>query len=187
MLLDLAQAVQTLQQGHVLAYPTEAVWGLGCDPYNAQAFDQILQLKNRPVEKGVILVAANLAQAQPFLTGLNAAQIDKIQRTWQSSSEQQQATTWLVPLSPAVPPWICGQHDQLAIRISHHPLVQQLCLAFGGALVSTSANPATLAPALSVEKIREYFGDLAMLSGQLGSCRLPSKIVDIVTGRVIRA
>lgn len=187
MLLDLAQAVHTLQQGNVLAYPTEAVWGLGCDPYNAQAFDKILTLKNRPIEKGVILVAATMQQAEPFLTTLTESQKDHISQTWHSSSEQQQATTWLVPLSPAVPPWISGQHHQVAIRITHHPLVQQLCQAFGGAIVSTSANPASYPPALHAEQIMAYFGDMAILSGQLGSCQVPSKIVDIVTGAVIRA
>lgn len=187
MMLHLEQAAQRLKQGHVLAYPTEAVWGLGCDPYNHTAFENILILKQRPVEKGVILVAANMQQAEPFLAALTTAQKNKILQTWQSSNEQQQATTWLVPLTDAVPTWISGQHDKVAIRITHHPLVQQLCLAFDGAIVSTSANPSGLAPALNAEQINAYFGDVAVLNGALGQCKLPSRIIDIVTNEVIRA
>ena len=53
---SVAEAAQVLRQGQVLAYPTEAVWGLGCDPMNEQAFSEILRLKQRPIEKGVILL-----------------------------------------------------------------------------------------------------------------------------------
>lgn len=187
MMLHLQQAVDYLKQGHVLAYPTEAVWGLGCDPFNQAAFDKILQLKQRPIEKGVILVAATMQQAEPFLAMLSIKQKNKIEQTWQASNNQEQATTWLVPLTDAVPTWISGQHDKVAIRITHHPLVQQLCLAFGGAIVSTSANPAGLAPAISAQQITDYFADVAILDGQLGQCTTPSRIIDIVTGNVIRA
>ena len=185
--VDLAQAVQLLKTGNVLAYPTEAVWGLGCDPYSQLAFEKILNLKNRPVEKGVILVVASMQQAAPFLTTLTLEQQQRIQQTWQQSTEQAQATTWLVPLTDAVPVWISGQHQQVAIRITHHPLVQQLCTAFGGAVVSTSANPAGLQPARSALEIEAYFPHTAILQGELGSCRLPSRIIDIETGVVIRA
>ncbi len=51
---SVTEAAACLQQGQVLAYPTEAVWGLGRDPYNQQAFLEILRLKQRPIEKGVI-------------------------------------------------------------------------------------------------------------------------------------
>lgn len=187
MMLQLEQAVNCLKQGQVLAYPTEAVWGLGCDPYNNTAFENILILKQRPAEKGVILVTANMQQAEPFLTALSLEQKNKIEQTWLTSTEQQQATTWLVPLTDAVPNWISGQHDKVAIRITHHPLVQQLCLAFGGAIVSTSANPSGLAPALNAEQINAYFADIAVLNGALGQCKLPSRIIDIVTGAIIRA
>ncbi|XID75047.1 L-threonylcarbamoyladenylate synthase [Alkanindiges sp. WGS2144] len=181
------QAALLLQQGSVLAYPTEAVWGLGCDPYNQAAFEQILSLKNRPIEKGVILIAASLEQVQPFLNGLTTMQIAQMQQSW-DIDENQQAITWLVPLTPAVPGWISGQHDRVAIRVTTHPLVQQLCTAFGGAIVSTSANPAGQEPARSSDEIRHYFGEqLAILDGPLGKSPVPSRIMDIVSGQVLRA
>ena len=187
MQLDLSQAIQTLHSGQVLAYPTEAVWGLGCDPYNQQAFEQILQLKNRPIEKGVILIAASLKQVEPFLAGLSAAQIAQMQQSW-DITEQEQASTWLVPLTHAVPTWISGQHNRVAIRVTTHPLVRQLCEGFGGAIVSTSANPAGLPPAKNSTEIVNYFGEqLAVLDGPLGQSTAPSKIRDIVSGQVLRA
>lgn len=186
MLLDLPQAIQTLHNGQVLAYPTEAVWGLGCDPYNQQAFEQILNLKNRPIEKGVILIAASLEQVEPFLQGLSTEQVAQMQQSW-NITEQQRATTWLVPLTKAVPAWISGQHNRVAIRVTTHPLVRQLCTGFGGAIVSTSANPAGLQPAKSSVEIRHYFGEqLAVLDGPLGQSSAPSKIMDIVSGQVLR-
>lgn len=186
MQVTLEHAITVLQQGQVLAYPTEAVWGLGCDPFNQAAFEQVLHLKNRPVEKGVILIAGSLQQVQPFLAGLSSAQINQMQQSW-AITEQQRATTWLVPLTQAVPPWISGQHDRVAIRVSTHPLVRQLCAGFGGAIVSTSANPAGLQPARNSADIQHYFGNqLAILEGPLGQSSAPSRIMDIVTGQVLR-
>ena len=184
--VQLDQAVEMLKQGEVLAYPTEAVWGLGCDPYQQSAFDKILKLKQRPLEKGVILVAASMAQAAPFLQGLSDEQLKKMQDSWQITAEQR-ATTWLVPLTAAVPAWISGQHDRVAIRVTTHPLVQQLCNAFGGAIVSTSANPAGLDAAKTASEVDKYFPKLAMLDGALGMSSEPSRIIDIHTGQVIRA
>ena len=57
---QLNQAVTALKQGGILAYPTEAVWGLGCDPFNQQAVLKLLALKQRPMDKGLILIAANV-------------------------------------------------------------------------------------------------------------------------------
>lgn len=184
--VTLNQSVNVLKSGDVLAYPTEAVWGLGCDPYQENAFAKILTLKQRPIEKGVILVAASMAQAAPFLQGLSVEQIQQMQESWQITA-QQRATTWLVPLNPAVPTWISGQHDRVAIRVTNHPLVQQLCHAFGGAIVSTSANPAGLNAAKTANDVDKYFPNLAILDGALGMSSEPSRIVDIQTGQVIRA
>ncbi|MDN6319504.1 MAG: Sua5/YciO/YrdC/YwlC family protein, partial [Marinobacter sp.] len=60
-------ARSVILRGGVIAYPTEAVWGLGCDPWNLSAVTRILTLKNRPVEKGMILVASSVAQVHFLL------------------------------------------------------------------------------------------------------------------------
>jgi L-threonylcarbamoyladenylate synthase len=98
MRIQIDTAVQALQQGQVIAYPTEAVWGLGCDPEQQAAFEQILTLKQRPIEKGVILIAASVEQVEPFLAGLTPEQRQVVLSSWPAP------LTWLVPLTP------CGTH-----------------------------------------------------------------------------
>lgn len=173
-----------MRQGEVVAYPTEAVWGLGCDPHQQQAVEKILMLKSRPVEKGVILIAATLAQVEPYLIGLNAEQYQRVVQSW---SQGQGAHTWLVPLTPDIPRWISGTHDRVAIRVSQHPTVQALCLAFGGPIVSTSANPAGLSEARSADQVRMYFNDcVRCVTGEVGGAQQPSQIKDALTGQTIR-
>jgi L-threonylcarbamoyladenylate synthase len=182
------EAAQCLQAGRVLAYPTEAVWGLGCDPYNEQAFLEILRLKQRPIEKGVILLAANIAQVEPMLASLPPSMREQVIASWTDHCETERATTWLLPATTHIPTWIKGNHPKVAVRVTTHPLCMALCEAFGGFIVSTSANPAGLEPARSLAQAQHYFTDqLQYLDGALGLSQLPSRILDAEDGRVIRA
>lgn len=176
------QAVRHLQAGEVIAYPTEAVWGLGCDPGNEAAVRALLRLKQRPVEKGLILVAASIDQFEPYLTLLTVDQRQQLQISWPGFQ------TWVVPVSETVPIWLKGEHQSIALRVSAHPLVKELCLAFGGPLVSTSANPTGRPAALFEQQIKDYFdNELAfILTGDLGGAGSPSPIIDIVSGKPIR-
>lgn len=184
---SVAQAAQLLKQGQVLAYPTEAVWGLGCDPFNEDAFSQILALKQRPIEKGVILLASSIAQIEQLLSPLDAAMQQRIIESWRNRKEQDQGITWLLPSQASIPHWITGQHPSVAVRVTQHPLCQALCNQLGHFIVSTSANPAGLAPARSRQQAQDYFADqISYLEGHLGSSAQPSKIIDALTGKVIR-
>lgn len=176
-------ATQTLVMGGVIAYPTEAVWGLGCDPWNEAAVYRILQLKQRPMHKGLILVASQWSHFQPLVEALTAAQIEQLNATWPGP------TTWLMPDPQAwVPPWIKGQHKSVALRVSAHPLVARLCDRFGGPIVSTSANLAGRQPARSRLHILRTFGDQLnyVVSGELGQSKHPSQVKDLVSGQIIR-
>lgn len=185
---DLEQAIETLKTGNVLAYPTEAVWGLGCDPNQEQAFNKILQLKQRPIEKGVILLSESIERIEDLLAPLDTTIREQIIASWQPHTASQRATTWLLPISDAIPAWIYGQHDRVAIRVTQHPLCKQLCEAFDGLVVSTSANPAGLAPAINAQEVLNYFGhQVQILHGNVGQSPKPSRILDAVTGEVIRA
>ena len=187
--VDFHHAIEVLRHGQVLAYPTEAVWGLGCDPYQEAAFAKILALKQRPIEKGVILLSECIERIEPLLAQLEPTIRQQIIQSWQTSAQNTRATTWLLPTDASIPAWIYGQHDRVAIRVTQHPLCQQLCHAFNGLIVSTSANPAGQAPAKDSQQLASYFANdpLAYLAGQLGDSPLPSKIMDAVTGQVIRA
>ncbi len=77
------QVLEALQKGEVIAYPTEGVFGVGCDPDNPEAIQKLLELKQRPVEKGLILIAANYEQLLPYVdeSQLTQEQLDKVHAT----------------------------------------------------------------------------------------------------------
>jgi L-threonylcarbamoyladenylate synthase len=177
--------VDALRDGHVIAYPTESVWGLGCDPWNERAVTTLLYLKQRPVAKGLILIAANISQIEPFLVGLSSAQRETVVSTW--TDPQAPATTWLVPLTADIPPWISGSHDRVALRVTRHLEAQALCTVFGRPLVSTSANPGGEPAAQTAESVIDYFHDQVLIvPGPTSGAQQPSVIRDAITGSVLR-
>lgn len=181
--LRLRLAQQVLSVGGVIACPTEAVWGLSCDPQNRWAVQRLLALKGRSPAKGLILVAANEQQLEFLLAGLEEDKRRAMSECWPGPS------TWLVPHRGRVSAWIHGEHDTVAVRVSDHPVVAALCTAWGGPLVSTSANPAGCRPPRAGFQVRRYFGDLLdyILPGAVGdSCR-PTQIRDLASGRIIRS
>lgn len=175
------RVARVVRQGGVIAYPTEAVWGLGCDPWDEAAVLRLLALKNRSPDKGLILVADTIRQFDFILDDLPEAWLNRLASTWPGPN------TWLVPHRGLLPDWITGVHDSVALRVSDHPLVGELC-ALTGPLVSTSANPAGRPSATSALRVRQYFPDQldAILTGPLGGRRNPSLIRDLVSGRVVR-
>ena len=183
--LCLATAAAILGEGGVIAYPTEAVWGLGCDPFDAAAVARLLALKRRPQAKGMIVIAADAAQVAPYLL-------------WDVLAPQRQAQvldswpgphTWLIPCRADVPDWLRGDHDTLAVRVTAHPVAAALCRAFGGPVVSTSANragepPARTFAALSVALLAETSG---YVPGETGGLERPTTIRDARSGELVRA
>ncbi|MCC2638545.1 MAG: tRNA threonylcarbamoyladenosine biosynthesis protein RimN [Moraxellaceae bacterium] len=179
---ELELAVQSLRAGQVIAYPTEAVWGLGCDPFDAAAVQRLLVMKGRSEAKGLILIAADIAQVESWLAALSDSQKQAVFATWPGPY------TWVVPAASA-PRWLRGEHDSLAVRVSAHPGVQALCRAWGGPLVSTSANRSGQPPLADAADLRREFGDALghILPGALGGDAKPTEIRDAVTGVVLRA
>ncbi len=181
--LNLQLACQHLEKGNVIAYPTEAVWGLGCDPNNEEAVDKVLRLKDRPKKKGLILVGANTGQFASLLQGLSSSQRETLNSSWPGH------TTWLIPdPDRLVPAWIKGSHQSVAVRVSAHPLVQELCSQFGAPIVSTSANKAGEAEIRSRLILAEKFADSIdyIIPGELGQADKPSEMRDLISGSVIR-
>jgi L-threonylcarbamoyladenylate synthase len=153
----LQQAVISLKAGGVIAYPTEGVWGLGCLWTDEAAINEILRLKQRPLEKGMIVLCSQLSDIERFLLPLSPAHLQQIAQEY--------------------PHPVRGQHTSIAVRFSRHPLVQALC-AQVGPIISTSANPAGLAAAMSILDVRHYFHDQLsyILPGELGGYSKPSEI-----------
>ncbi|MCX7556010.1 Sua5/YciO/YrdC/YwlC family protein [Xanthomonadaceae bacterium JHOS43] len=182
--LTAERAADCLRQGRVIAYPTEAVWGLGCDPFNAAAVQRLLDVKQRPAAKGMIVIAADVAQALPHLhwDELSGARRDEILASWPGPN------TWLIPCRAHVPEWLRGEHDTLAVRVTGHAVASSLCRAFGGVVVSTSANRSGEAPARVITDLPEDV--LAQLDGWIDGATdgraQPSTIRDARSGAVVR-
>lgn len=179
-------AAQALAAGEILAYPTEAIFGLGCDPLDARAVRRILAIKRRPEHKGLILIAADLDALWPFILPLEPARMAEIEASWPGPN------TWLLPARPETPTWLTGAHETIAVRIPDHPIARALCAAWagygGGALVSTSANIAARAPARTALDVRHRLpkGPDLILNARCGGNPRPSLIRDARTGRVLR-
>ena len=179
----LKNAVRIIHTGGIVAYPTEAVFGLGCDPYNLDAVWRLIQLKRRAIDKGFILIASDLKQLCPFIEPIDKQIEDKILANWPGP------VTWLLPARPTVPPLIRGCHNTIAIRVTAHPVASMLCHALGHALVSTSANITGRHPATNVFEVRLTFGGKIeyLLPGRTGKHQQPSKIRNALTDKTIRA
>lgn len=179
---DLAPVISALRAGGVIACPTEAVWGLSCDPENDEALALLMRIKQRDPAKGVILVAASIGQFQPWLNQLPLALHAPLAASWPGPN------TWLVPDNGRSHGLVRGAHERVALRVTDHPLMKALCEAFGGPLVSTSANRAGEPPAMSAAEITEIFGDEVayVVEGALGGDASPSTIRDLATGRIMR-
>ena len=180
--LNLMQATAILNDSGVVAYPTEAVWGLGCNPFSEIAVERILAMKRRRRGMGLILIAADIEQLYPFLSGLSVRQLTVLEESWPGSQ------TWLVPNNYVAPPWITGGQDTLALRVTGHPVAAALCRAFGGPLVSTSANPHGFPPAKSLLKVNLYFRTELdfLVPGLLGKRANPTPIKHLITGEDVR-
>ena len=175
------QAVQKISAGEVIAYPTEAVFGLGCDPLNGEAVYKLLEIKKRGVEKGLILIASSLSQLEPYLL-LNETIMARVQKTWPG------AVTWVIPAQPWVPHWLTGGYASLAVRVTSHPVARCLCEANGEPLVSTSANTSTRPAATKLWQLSKCLGvkDLFVLSGKVGDLAQATPIYNVLNQQQIR-
>jgi len=179
---DLAVACSAIAAGGIVAYPTEAVFGLGCDPANADAVARLLALKGRPEHKGLILISDRLERLLRWLAPLDDEVRARVEPTWPGP------VTWLLPAAADCPARLRGEHDTLAVRVTAHPVAAALCRAWGGALVSTSANHAGEPPARDAGTVTRLFGPkvACVVPGEVGSLGRPTPIRDARTGATLR-
>lgn len=180
---DLIQkAVALLNEGKIIAYPTEGMYGLGCDPFNRAAVVKLVKLKKRQLRKGLILVGYSFDQFQELIKKVPEETLAAVSQTWPGP------ITWVFPATEKAPKWITGNHHTLAIRISAHPVVQELCRAFGKPLVSTSANLEGNKPLTTETEVKNVFknGIDFLVPGEIGESKSASEIRDVETGKIIR-
>jgi L-threonylcarbamoyladenylate synthase len=181
--LAIARAARIVRGGGVIAYPTEAVFGLGCDPRNRAAVMRLLAIKRRSWRKGLILIAASLEQLEPYILQPPEPHRGEMLASWPGPH------TWVVTARTGAPRWITGGRDSLAVRVTAHPIARDLCLRAGTALVSTSANLSRRPPHRRLLRLRRDLGRRIdyVLAGPLGASAQPTAIRDARSGALLRA
>lgn len=179
---DISAAVTTLRNGGVIAYPTEAIYGFGCDPFNSHAVFKLLSIKRRQPEKGLILVASDWDQIENLTLPIAPQLLSHVQSTWPGPNN------WVFPASDLVPSWIKGHHDTIALRISAHPIVRELCDRFCGPIVSTSANLEGQPPKRDFRTCSIAYKNSVdhIVNGKCGGQTNPCPIRDAVTDQILR-
>lgn len=180
---NLDYIVSQLKQGEVIAYPTEAVFGLGCDPFNQQAIQKLLALKHRPAEKGLILIAPALSYFRDIVdfSKISPEQSQQLQQHYD------RPISWVVPVKTTVSPLLTGKFNSIAIRLCQHAAVEQLCQKAQMPLTSTSANLSGLPPCRHYQEVMAQFGaDFPVLKAEVGNAQNPSEIRDLFTHQIIR-
>ncbi|QCI26106.1 Sua5/YciO/YrdC/YwlC family protein [Buchnera aphidicola] len=175
--------INNLHQNNIIAYPAEAVFGLGCNPDSDIALINLINLKHRNKKKGFILVAASYVQLLPYIDEfkLSVRQKKTILSVWPGF------ITFLVPARPELSIYITGGSNLVAVRITSHSLLSDLCCFFGKPIVSTSANISGMPAARKKSDVSKYFGyKFPILHGKIGNFLYPSRIVNIITGEYIR-
>lgn len=173
-----------LRQGGIIGYPTESVYGLGCNPFCERAVLEIFRLKQRSVAQGFLLIGANWEHIAGFIDfqQIPDERLRVIEAHWPGPY------TWVFPASSRVPRWLVGKHSGIALRLTAHPAAAAICDSFEGAIVSTSANPHGSPPARSAEALRAYFPTelAAIVEEPLGGIAQPTPIRDALTGASLR-
>lgn len=179
---SIAQATAAIQQGGVVIYPTEGIYGIGCDFRNEQSVLKILKLKKRSVSKGLVLIASHIQQILPLILPEERAHLARALKSWPGHH------TWIFPASKLTPKWITGDHDTVAVRVTEHPTAQALCDACGHALVSTSANISGHHTPENIPAIQHMWLDQIdyYLDLPLGSATKPSSIRLASSGKILR-
>ena len=177
----LHEAAQVLCRGGVVAHACEGVWGLACDPFDEDAVGRVLDIKGRASGKGLIVIGAGTEAFAAELEALDDATAERIRASWPG------AVSWVVP-SERFPDWITGGRGTVALRVPDHAQSRTLAGAFGGPIVSTSANRSGAPPCLTAENVRDTLGDDIdyLLPGAIGDRVGPSRIVDATTGETLR-
>lgn len=170
-----------LRNGGLIAYPTEFCYGLGCDPFNVAAVKKLIQLKQRDPDKGLIVIASDIAQLKSILIPLNKVDQERIKQYWPGFY------TLIMKVKPTVPQILLGKHQGLALRVSSHQLVQNLCTYLQSPLVSTSANLAQQYPLRDYNQCQQQFSSqVLVLPGMVANKKQPSTILDWHSLQVLR-
>ncbi|MFZ5996725.1 MAG: L-threonylcarbamoyladenylate synthase [Nitrospirota bacterium] len=169
----IARGVSLLEQGGVIAYPTETFYGLGARYDNVQALERIFTIKRRPKEKTMPLIIGNVEQLSLLTTAVTDTARQLMERFWPGP------LTILFTARPGLSEYIVAG-GKVAVRVPGESFALQLARAASFPFTATSANPSSLPPATTAAAVADYFDaavDLIVDDGETES-KLPSTIVD---------
>jgi L-threonylcarbamoyladenylate synthase len=125
--------VRHLEEGHIILYPTDTVWGLGCDAFDAAAVDKIFAMKKRDKEKNLIVLVSTVDMLKRYVGAIPAEVASVV-------DEASSPTTVIYPEVREFPDHLCARDGSCAIRIIQHDLIRAVIESFGRPIISTSAN-----------------------------------------------
>ncbi len=182
--INIVHIISALQEGKTLVYPTETCYGLGCDATNPSAVEKIYEIKERPKEKSLILIAASLDMMEPYITiSYLLSHISK--NYWPGP------LTVVVPIKQdvALPSGVVRDDGTIAFRVSSHPIAADISRALGRPIVSTSANiggganPYTIEEVVQAFRDKSHQPDILIDAGELPR-RAPSTVVRLVGDQI---
>lgn len=181
----LAQAAAVLERGGIVACPTDTLYGLFADPLNPEAVQRLFDLKGRPADRAVPLVADSVAQVETAISRLPPLARCLADRWWPGP------LSLLIAAGPAIVPGVHGGTNLVAVRVPAHPLARALCRVTGRPLTATSANRSGEAPASTADEVRARVDEALslLLDGGPAPGGPPSTIVDVsgAEPRLVRA
>lgn len=145
---DIRNAIETMKRGGVILYPTDTVWGLGCDATNAEAVEKIYRIKKRNDSKALICLVDSDARLQRYVKTVPGV-------AWELIDTVTEPTTVILDGAVNLAPNLIADDGTIGIRITKEPFSQELCYRFQKAVVSTSANVSGQPTAQNYDDISE--------------------------------
>lgn len=178
------EAADTLKEGGVIICPTEGVYGISAQVHNISAIKRVIEIKKRALNKGLIVVAADVSQLEGVVnfSALSAASLRLLHEKWPGHA------TFIVPIAKEVNSLLTGGRNTLAVRVTSFPLLRELCWEVGAPLVSTSANISGSKPLETIKELQETFASSVdyILDEPCQGLHKPSTIYDAQSGAILR-
>ncbi len=179
---DIEAAVSVLRGGGVILYPTDTVWGLGCDACNGNAVSRIFDIKHRPSAKSMLLLVADMD-----MTARHVATVPDAARRILANAKR--PTTIIYDCAHGISPLLLAEDGSVGIRIPGYEFCAELCQRLGSPLVSTSANiSGQPAPATFSQIDRQIIDavDYVCETGREGRPQMqPSDIIKVSAGGTV--
>ncbi len=130
---EIEKSIEVLESGKLLLYPTDTVWGLGCDATNVQAVKDVYALKNRVESKSLVILVASLEMLNEYIQDIPKEALKLL-------NSLEKATTIIYNHKQGLATNMIAADNTIAVRIPNHEFCRQLIQDFGKPIVSTSAN-----------------------------------------------